>query len=83
MLINDLGFENQENNVGDLITCKKKLKEFNTIHLKYVDDFTVAETINMKEQLTSVPLELRAQPDYYHDRTGHILRPENSKVSTN
>ena len=38
VLINDLGFENQENNVGDLITCKKKLKEFNykCIHYKHL-----------------------------------------------
>ena len=80
VLINDVGFGDQSNNVGELITCKKRLKEFNTIHLKFVDDLTVAESIDMKEQLTKVSVECRPQPDNYHDRTGHLLKPENSEV---
>ena len=32
VLINDLGFEGQENNCGELITRKKRIKEMNTIH---------------------------------------------------
>ena len=31
ILINDLGFEEQSNNLGELITCKRKIKEFNLI----------------------------------------------------
>ena len=53
VLINDAGFGEQTNNVGEIITCKKRIKEFNTIHLKYVDDLTVAESVDMKE-LTQV-----------------------------
>ena len=45
ILVNDVGFEDQENEVGDVITCKKRLKEVNRIHLKYVNDLTIAETI--------------------------------------
>ena len=41
VLINDLGFENQLNNVGELITRKNNLKAANTLHLKYVDDMTL------------------------------------------
>ena len=37
------------------MTCKRRLRDFNTIHSKYVDDQNVAEAINMKEQLTEVP----------------------------
>ena len=63
-----------------MITCKRRIKEFNTIHLKYVDDFAVAEAVNMKEQLTQVPVDSRPQPDTFRDRTGHSFEPENSKV---
>ena len=79
ILINDLGFENQTNNVGELITCKKKIQEFNAIHLKYVDDFSVAEAVKMND-LSHVPVQCRPQPDSLHDRTGHKLEPESSQV---
>ena len=34
VLINDIGFEGQQNNVGDIITSKKNLKIINEIHLR-------------------------------------------------
>ena len=80
ILINDLGFENQTNNLGEIITCKKELKNLNEIHLKYIDDITFAESISMKNILDTVPIENRPQPDTYHERTGHVLPPQNSKV---
>ena len=83
ILINDLGFDNQINDAGELITCKRKLKEFNMIHLKFVDDFTVAEAIDMNSQLTMVPVNARPQPDNFHDRPGHILEPRILKFLTN
>ena len=45
VLINDLGFEGQTNSTGEMITAKKRVKELNTIHLKYIDDLTFAESI--------------------------------------
>ena len=72
ILINDLGFEDQSNDLGDIITCKRKIKEFNLLHLKYVDDFTIAEAISMKDQLDTVPLTVRPQPDNFHDSTVDI-----------
>ena len=80
ILINDVGFDRQENNVGDLITCKRRLMEINTLHLKYVDDLSIAETINLKDQLETVPLDDRPQPDPFRARTGHKLKNESSKV---
>ena len=80
ILINDLGFEDQSNDLGDIITCKRKIKEFNLLHLKYVDDFTIAEAISMRDQLDTVPVTVRPQPDNFHDRTGHTLEPKNSRV---
>ena len=80
VLINDAGFSGQVNNAGDLITHKKKIKEMNVIHLKYVDDLALAETINMNTQLSSVPLTERPQPDVFRARTGHQLETESSLV---
>ena len=77
---NDAGLEDQTNNVGDIITCKRNLTSANTIHLKYVDDLTIAEEIKLKESLTPQSVEQRVQPYNYHDRTGHILPDENSQV---
>ena len=80
ILINDIGFEDQENTTGDLITSKRNLKRANEIHLKFVDDLTIAETINMQDQLVKVPNDERAQPDNYHARTGHAFPSNNSRV---
>ena len=80
ILINDLGFEEQSNDLGELVTCKRRLKEFNMMHLKYVDDFAIAEAVDMNKQLTVVPVNARSQPDNFHDRTGHALETRNSKV---
>ena len=80
VLINDVGFVGQENNAGHLITSKNRVKDVNLIHLKYVDDLLLAETIDMNTQLDAVPLEDRPQPDPYRARTGHELRSETSKV---
>ena len=79
-MINDVGFGNQENNVGELITCRKNLRAANQLDLKFVDDLTVAESMILKNSVTPVPLSDRPQPDSYHARTGHALIPEKSEV---
>ena len=61
-------------------TSKSKLKEINEIHLKYVDNLTIAESINLTDKMQTVPLEDRPQPVTFHARTGHELKPEDSKV---
>ena len=80
VLINDVGFNDQTNNSGEIITCKKGIKQLNELHLKYVDDLTLAEAIPMKSQLNFVPVEVRPQPDTFHARTGHEFKPVNSRV---
>ena len=80
VLINDAGYNGQENNIGELITSKKKIKEMNVIHLKYVDDLTLAESIDMASQLSPVSLVDRPQPDTFRARTGHKLNIQTSKV---
>ena len=80
VLINDVGFSDQSNENGDIITCKRRVKEFNELHLKYVDDLTLAESISMKTQLNQVAVEARPHPDTFHERTGHQILPEKSRV---
>ena len=80
VLINDVGYEDQVNNTGDVITRKKNVREMNEIHLRYVDDLALAEGINMDKQLNHIPVDLRPQPDTYRARTGHELRVETSKI---
>ena len=78
--INEAGFENQLNNTGDLLTSRRNMKVANTIHLKYVDDLTLAESINLSHKLVETPTSRRPQPDVYHARTGHTLPNESSQV---
>ena len=78
VLINDVGFLGQSNNAGDLITCRRYLREANKIHFKFVDDLTVAESIILKDNVHLVPD--RPLPDSYHARTGHALNPDSSEV---
>ena len=80
VLINDAGFEGLKNNTGELITSKNNIKAANVIHLKYVDDLTMAESINMKEKLVSLPESVRPLPDNFHAKTGHILPLQDSQV---
>lgn len=78
--INDASFENQQNNAGELLTSKRNMKEANEIHLKYVDDLTLAEAINLPTKLVNVPTDGRQRPDTFHARTGHALEPRDSQV---
>ena len=56
------------------------MRDANQIHLNFVDDLTVAESLILKESVKSVPVSNRPQPDSFHARTGHELIPEKSKV---
>ena len=56
------------------------MKVANEIHLKYVDDLTLAEAINLPKTLVSVPDSERPLPDMFHSRTGHVLPNEKSSV---
>ena len=78
VLINDLGFKDQLNNAGDLISSRRNLRAANQIHLKFVDDLTVAESLILKDNVYSVPD--RPLPDDFRCRTGHALKTENSAV---
>ena len=80
VLINDAGFEKQENNVGENITGRKDFKPDSQLHLKYVDDMMLVESINMKDLLVYRPESVRPLPDNLHAKTGHILPEGKSEV---
>ena len=65
VLVNLCGFENNECNIGENITVPKGKFKPETLHLKYVDDLTIAESINLKETL--VPNVNRPLPDPFHN----------------
>ena len=81
VLINEAGFDGQINNAGELLTTRKNIRRANQIHLKFVDDMTVAESINLPAKLQSIPESTRPLPDMYRARTGHALPPEKSVVN--
>ena len=56
------------------------MKTVNELHLKYVDDLTYAESINLSEQLKAIPADQRPLPDTYHARTGHFFPIEKSRI---
>ena len=78
ILINLCGFSNQEYNVGQKICNKREKFSPETLHAKYVDDMTILESINLKDNLMANPD--RPLPDSYHTRTGHSLPTEKSRV---
>ena len=81
VLINGAGFRTNLKNVGKYIT-----KPFNRrgpmpkIHLKYIDDMTIAEALDLKKALTGNPDPEPERPLQYHERTGHVLQEAKSNV---
>ena len=81
VLINAAGFKDAIKNTGEIVT-----KQFNRrgpidkIHLKFIDDLTVAESINLKSKLVPNPNPNPPRPTTYHDRTGHVLGDSQSEV---
>ena len=69
------------NNVGEVITSRKHLKAANELHLIYIDDLTLAEAINLKTELVKIPENTRILPPEFHDRTGHHLPAQKSKIN--
>ena len=80
VLINDMGFENQTNNVGESITKKINFKEGSQLHLKFVDDVALLESLVLRNCTEELPSHLRTRPEPFHQRTGHYLPTDKSKL---
>ena len=81
ILINAAGFKDNLKETGKIIT-----KPFNRrgampkIHLKYIDDMTIAEAIDLKKKLVENPDKNPPKPLQYHERTGHVFPEGQSEV---
>ena len=71
VLINDVGFNNQVNNAGEIITNHKRMNS-NTIHLKFIDDLTIAEAVRLNN-LEPFPPHKQVLPPNFHARTSEYL----------
>ena len=83
ILINFVGPGNTSNNIGE--NNKKKLskrKPIKSTHMKFIDDMTLLESINLKANLVSDPDPSPPQPPQFRCRTGHVLPPENTQLQT-
>ena len=78
ILINDCGFDDEEQSIGEVITQPKKKFLPVTSHAKYVDDLTIVEALDLKQTLAPNPD--RPLPDTYHARLGLKLPEDKSKV---
>ena len=80
ILINAAGFREAVKNTGQIITKQRKREAIEKIHLKFIDDMTAAEAINVKEKLVPNPNTNPERPLGYHERTGHVLGEGQSEV---
>ena len=81
VVINLIGFGNQRIHIGKTITKPlNSRKPLETIHLKFIDDFSVAESLNLKEKLVHKKDNSLSRPLEYHNRTEHVLPESESKV---
>ena len=80
ILINAVGFKNLTRNTGTIICNPSimKRKPMEIFHAKWIDDMTAAESISLKTCL-EVSSSLM-HPVQFHERTGHFLPPEKSKL---
>ena len=63
-----------EKHIGEKITEKmNKRKPLTNIHLKYIDDLSLAQAINLKECLINNPDPNPPRPLSYHNHTNHLL----------
>ena len=84
ILINAAGYQHLERNIGLLITQGlNKRTPIPRIHMKYVDDMTQAEAINLRDCLISNPNP--NPPNHLHIMTGHSMccQQENANFRTN
>ena len=81
VLINSSGYPKSEKITGKMLTDPLKLKKAcDTIQLKYIDDASFGEAINLKNVLKKVPDSDIVRPVNFHQRTHHTLPGHLSKV---
>jgi hypothetical protein len=77
----NLCFQYLEKHLGDHVTTKlNKMRPMPTTHMKYVDDMTMAETLNLRQELMPNPNTNLPRPLTYHERTQQILSEGVSQI---
>ena len=83
VLINDAGFAHEDRSLGDKLTKAANVrKPIQNMHLKYVDDLTLAESIRLNDVLSVERNKVWERPLQYHDRTEQVLSAQDSQVQT-
>ena len=81
ILINAAGFGHLQTHTGDLITKPlSKRRPIPNIHMKFVDDLTIATAINLKNFVAPNPNPDPPRPLNYHDRTLHVQPVDDSQL---
>ena len=81
ILINAAGYSQLEKHMGKVITGKlNKRSPVPHIHMKYVDDLSLAQSLNLKECLITNPDPNPPRPLAYHDRTNHLLPTDSCQL---
>ena len=81
VLINSVGFKEHKKTIGAIITSNFKGRQaIQTTHSKFIDDLTIAESINLKKSLQTEQEDFWLRPLPFHSRTEHTLKSHTSKV---
>ena len=81
ILINSVGFQEEDRNMGERITrAANAHRVIKQMHAKYVDDLTVAEALNLKNVLVVEREEDLTRPLSYHKRTENKIKLNCSQV---
>ena len=81
VLINTADFDEEDRNLGEQLTRPVSAKtNMRNIHLKYVDDLTIAEAMKLKSVLNVENNFRWERPLKYYNRTEQTINPANSQV---
>ena len=80
ILINKAGISDQQRNLGEkLSSAASKRDEMKNMHVKYVDDMTLAQSINLKNNLETDTNTKWEKPAMKRDRHEQRLPPEKTR----
>ena len=77
-MTDDVGFKGLEKNAAEHLNRKRNTKNVNKNQLKYVDDLTLAASIDLPQKLVSH--SSKPLPDLYCTRTSYVLPGVRSEV---
>ena len=77
ILINFAGPQNTSHTIGEKVTQPmRKRQPIKSTQMKFIDDMTMMESLNLRDCVISDPDPSPPQPPQYRCRTAHLLQPE-------